>query len=364
MRFDSPWVFIIVFLAPVWVWLSLRKPPGRLRLPTLDASVHAGRTWRNRLIYLPLTLRIAAVFLLVLALGRPQQGAQIVRDVSKGMAIEIVVDRSGSMGEEIAVPGSFAKRLDVVKEVCQGFVFGNGRDLRGRQDDLIGIISFARYAETTCPLTLSHEIVGDFMERIQAASRKEDDGTAIGDALALAAARLKNAEESLSRIDPQRKTAPEGTPEHSPGGAYSIKNKIIILLTDGHNNAGKRTPEQGAALAAGWGVRVYALGIGGAQSSLSIRTPFGEDRSSTGETGVDQEILERIASDTGGRFWLADSAEKLRQVYAEIDRLETSEITAPRFSQYSEKFTAFVVAALAAIFLELLLANTLLRRIP
>ncbi len=348
MRFSSPRVLFILLALPLWVWSARRnRPAGSIVLPTLDAAADAGRSWRNRLSIVPFCLRILAVALLIFALARPQRGGGVVRDVNRGIAIEMVVDRSSSMADHISCKGSSLKRIDLVKQMIREFISGNGKELRGRTDDLVGVVSFARYAETLCPLTLSHDVLLDFMKRVDVAGRRQD-GTAIGDALALAAARLKDADTS---------------PAHSSSKSYSIKSKVIILLTDGHNNAGKRTPEQGAALARKWGVRIYALGIGGDRSSLEIKTPFG-DRQVSNRNGIDRELLRGIASQTGGKFWLADSPGKIRRICSTLDRLEKSRVYAPRFSRYSEKFHPLVIAALMLIALEQILSLGVLRKIP
>jgi Ca-activated chloride channel family protein len=186
------------------------------------------------------------------------------------------------------------------------------------------------------------------------AQTSEEDGTGLGDGLALAAARVAvaGAQSQAPQEDPNPgSTIKSG--EHS-----GIKSKIVILLTDGNNNLGRRTPEQAARLAKMWGVKVYTIGIGQASSWKGPKMPY------TGRTEVDEATLESIAAETGGAFWMAESAEKLHEIYAEIDKLEKTEIEGTRFTVHAERFSAFVLVALAALLLEQLLSTTLLRRVP
>jgi Ca-activated chloride channel homolog len=374
MRFEFPWVFLIVPLIALLVWYCLSRRRGvGLRFSSVTNAVASGASFKTRLRQLPLIVRVIALVLLTIALARPQQGSEEVRDVSKGIAIEMVVDRSGSMGQEFIYEGKQSNRLEVVKKVFREFVLGNGKDLQGRPTDLIGMVAFARYPDTVCPLTLSHAALERFIESIQLVTRKNEDGTAIGDALALAAARLKTAEDllkstlgkfstpnppDLGESDPRVRTSPVTT-----GAGYQIKSKVIILLTDGQNNAGKRSPLEAARLAKEWGIRVYAIGIGGRESFVTVRTPLGDYRV-PGGPGVDEATLKTIAHETGGAFWVAESAEKLHEIYKEIDKLEQTEIESVRHIDYAERFAPFALVALALLTLEQILISTVFRRIP
>lgn len=373
MRIEFPWALLIVPLLLLIVWLNLRRQPGAgIRFSSVGAAAASGASLKTRLRHLPLTVRAVAVVLLTVGLARPQQGHEEVRDVSRGIAIEMVVDRSGSMGQELTYERSQLNRLEVVKRVFREFILGNGKDLQGRPSDLIGMVAFARYADTICPLTLSHGALDRFIESIQVVTRKNEDGTAIGDALALAAARLRTAEEMLK--SPHRQLPPHGSQDSSQGepppfqdlGAnkdYQIKSKVVILLTDGQNNAGKRSPIEAARLAKEWGIKVYAIGIGGRESFMTIKTPLG-DYKVPGGPGVDEATLNGIAEETGGAFWLAESADKLHEIYKEIDKLERTEIESVRHIDYAERFAPFLLAALGLLALEQLLVATLFRRVP
>lgn len=374
MRFEFPWALLLLPLIAFLVWRGLgRSPSPALKYSSVRLAAASGTSVRTRLRHLPLIIRVTAVVLLTVGLARPQQGREEVRDVSKGIAIEMVVDRSGSMGQELIYEGRQLNRLDVVKRLFREFIMGNGKDLQGRPTDLIGLVAFARYPDTVCPLTLSHGALDRFIESIQIVTRKNEDGTAIGDALALAAARLRTAEDVLHVS--RGKASNAGTAEQGetgvrlgkpPGGAnvdYQIKSKVIILLTDGQNNAGRRSPLEAARLAKEWGIKIYAIGIGGRESFVTIKTPLG-DYKVPGGPGVDEATLKTLAGETGGAFWLAESAEKLHEIYREIDKLERAEIESIRHIDYAERFLPFVLAALLLLLLEQILISTLFRRIP
>ena len=322
-----------------------------MHFSSLGNARAAGGSIKRRLALLPLALRLVAIFLLVVALARPQMGREKVKDVTKGIAIEMVLDRSGSMGAEMEYGGMRLNRLEVVKRVFEEFVTGNGAELDGRPNDLIGMISFARYADTMAPLTLGHGALIRFLDSIDLVKRRNEDGTAIGDALALAAARLKTAEEDIARFS--------GAGEKE----YDIKSKVIILLTDGQNNYGRRTPLDAAELAAEWGIKIYAIGVGSREGVKTVRTLLGSFKVPSGG-GVDTGMLERLAERTGGIARVAEDEQSLRAIYAEIDELERSEIESVRYVDYRELFVPFAAAAFAMLLLEALLASTILRRIP
>jgi Ca-activated chloride channel family protein len=352
MHFESPLSFLLLLAIPFLIWIRYRRvKPGTLRFPTIRNAVKSGRTIRQRFLWLPSFLRVLALIFLTIALARPQTGTEQIRDITQGIAIEMVVDRSGSMGQEMEYRGTKMNRLEVVKMVFKEFALGNNHDLQGRPSDLIGIISFARYPDTTCPLTLAHGALSPFINNIKLVQTREEDGTAIGDALALAAARLKKIDDTIS-LQKQR-----GDDE------YTIKSKVIILLSDGENNRGKRSPLEAAELAAKWGIKVYTIAIGGGDSRTSIRTPFGVYKIPARQ-GVDTDTLQSIAEQTGGFFQKAEDEESLREIYKQIDEMEKTEIESIKFIDYKETFLPFVYIVLFLIGLEILLRETIFRKIP
>ncbi len=359
MTFETPWAFLLLLILPVIIYRyvsrsSLGLRPGMLLFSSTRLAVGAGTSLRSRLLHLPFILRLMTLILLIIALARPLAGMEKIYDISRGVAIEVVLDRSSSMNAEMIFAGEQLNRLEVAKRVLLEFVQGNKGDLGGRPNDLIGLITFARYADTACPLTLAHGALASFVEPIELVNRKTEDGTAIGDALALAAARLQKAEATIRR---QALVAGTGEP------AYEIKSKIIILLTDGEQNAGRRTPQEAAELAKKWGIKIYTIGIGGQESLLRVPTLFGTQVIQRGP-GIDKQTLSALAQATGGIFRMAEDGDALRAVYTEIDSLEKSEIESIRYMDYTERFTPFALAGLIMLALEILLRTTYFRRIP
>jgi Ca-activated chloride channel family protein len=350
MRLANPWALTALLILPFLLYWGMGvKRRAAISFSSL-ALLPKSRGWRGRLAHLPLFLRLAALALIIIAIARPQAGMEKIQEVNKGIAIEMVVDRSGSMGQNMEFDGSDLSRLAVVKKVFGEFVNGSGK-LPGRPNDLIGLITFARYADTICPLTLAHAPLNSFLDTIKLVGQKSPENrTSIGDAIALAAARLKTAEQSLAQQSKNR------------AGNYTIKSKIIILLTDGGNNAGKRLPDEAAELAAKWGIKIYTIGVGG-DDVVKVKTLFGTQMVRTGN-GVDRKSLARLAERTGGIFRMAGDAKALRSVYKEIDKLEKSEVTSVRFLDYKEYFFNFALAAFILLISELILRCTIFRKIP
>ena len=351
MRFASPWVLLVLLAVPLILYFQLfRHRRGSIRFSSILHAGQSGRSAIQQIFRLPLLIRVLLMVLLALALARPQEGTEKVFEVSKGIAIEMVVDRSGSMGAEMEFDGGLLTRLDVVKSVFAEFINGNDDELTGRPNDLVGMITFARYSDTICPLTLAHGVLSRFLENVKLVTRKSEDGTAIGDALALAAARLKTAEETLSG---------QGSVKDDN---YEIKSKIIILLTDGENNMGSRSPMQAAALAKEWGIKIYTVGVG-VDAVIQVQTPFGLRRMRAGR-GVDRKTLKALAEATGGVFRMAEDGDALREIYQEINQLEKSEVESVRWIDYREFFTIFATIALALLVLEIIMNCTIFRKIP
>ncbi len=352
MRFAAPQAFLLLTLLPLVAWFYLRR--GRTATVRFSSLRHVGslrRSVRLRARPLLLILRLAALALLVVAIARPQTSRSEARVSTEGVALEMVVDRSSSMRAEMDFEGERLNRLEVVKRVFTEFVVGNGDDLPGRPHDLVGMIAFARFADTAAPLVRAHDALVQFVRGTKIVQFEAEDGTAIGDALALAAARLKRAEEDLARWT-----------ESGNADAFKIKSKAIILLTDGRNNAGDLTPGQAAALARDWGIKIYAIGIGGGEEFITVQTPLGTVRVPTG--GMDEATLRTVAEVSGGRYFVAADGDALRNVYREIDRLEKTEIETLEFSRHDEAFLPYALVAGLLLLSEIVLSNTWLRRAP
>lgn len=353
-RFALPIALVLLLGAPVvFSLLRARERTSPLSLPTPPSDHDLPSTWRTSLRWIPAALRVAAVVLLAIAIARPQSVEGRTETSTEGIAIQLVVDRSGSMRETMRTPSGEARKMDVVKEVVLRFITGDEQlGLKGRDGDMVGLIGFAAYADTLCPLIRSHEPLEQIARDIDTVTSRAEDGTAIGDALALAAARLKNAEDEVAR---QNRDADAGAPE------FDIKSKAIVLITDGVNNRGSYDPVQAAQLAADWGIKVYAIGVGG--QVITTDTLFGPRTIAVGGN-IDERTLRRIAELTGGKAFVADSAESLIEVVAAIDALERSAIRSVEHVSADELFMPFAALALLALGAEILLANLVFRSLP
>jgi len=340
MRFAHWPVLLLALLVPL-LWYYWSRPRNRATIRFSDLSVlrrAAGTGWARVRLILPL-LRTAALLCLIVGVARPQRADESSRVFAEGIAIQLVVDRSGSMLDgDLSPRGQRWTRLDVVKEVVRRFVSGEGDELPGRTNDLVGLIAFARYPDSVCPLTLDHASLLETLQQTQIVDARrfpDDDGTAIGDALALAVERLK---------DLKRATG--------SGEQLVITSRVVILLTDGENNAGVLTPEQAGELAATYGIKVYTILAGTGQ-----RTPIGR-------LPVDDADLRKIADLTGGRHFRAADPQALLKVYAQIDQLERSRVEERRFLRWSELNRPWLLAAFICVCGLVFLDSTWLRKIP
>ncbi len=354
IHWESRWALALL-PAVVVAWIVLAGLSRRAPRGGLSSSAGLSmlpRTLRQRLMWLPTAACWVGMLLLTLGLARPQFGIGRVETSSEAVAIQLVVDRSGSMNQYMEVDGALVSRINAVKSVLRDFLLGDGKELTGRPSDLVGLVTFARFAETACPVVRDPRTLTQLVETIETAQARYEDGTAIGDGLALAAARLKRTEDELKNRRKSGRNEPDLT----------IKSKVIVLLTDGDNNAGEADPIDAAKLAAEWGIKVYTIGIGaGADSYQVIRTPIGEQRVRV-PSNVDETSLKRIAELTGGTYHRAQDGEALRRVYAEIDRLEKSSVNTVEYTDWQEKFVFPVSVGGALVAAGLLLGSTWLRR--
>lgn len=363
MKFATPWALLLLLAVPLVLYLRRGgRGKGSVLFSSLDVAEGTARSTRRKMLWIPFALEVIALAAIAIALARPQQGMKREHDLSKGIAIEMLIDTSSSMDIGMSFSGQTESRLEVAKRVFEEFVSGTdqseGADevdeedlLEGRPNDLIGLVTFARYADTICPATLGHDALVHFVRDLEIEDRPNEDGTAIGDALALAAARLKTLEEAY--------LAGSDNPEQD----YEIKSKVIILLTDGENNCGRHLPAEGAALAKEWGIKIYAIGFGKEKVTREIDTPEGP-KEVTVSMGADTKTLAMLADATDGLFRMAEDADSLRSIYAEINELETSEMLSTSRFDYRERFLPFALLALLALALEATLRSTWLRKIP
>ncbi|MBX3322021.1 MAG: VWA domain-containing protein [Phycisphaeraceae bacterium] len=346
-RWQWPWMLVLLVLVPIVLLASRDRAQSGVMYTQNDLLAAGRRSWRVRFAWLPAFLRAVSIALIVVALARPQQFEGHTRTTIEGVAIQLVIDRSSSMEQPMRWGSQMSTRIEVTRAMAKEFVQGpdstSERD-RGRQGDMIGLVGFAGFADTLCPLVRSHAALITMIDQIETASIRGEDGTAIGSALQLAAARLKNAEAEIARNTARSDQAPD----------FVIKSKVVILLTDGANNRGI-SPIDAAHLAAEWGIRVYTIGIGDTSSDNALRSLFTPME-------VDRDLLQRIASITGGRYFSAADAEAMRQVYNQIDELERSKVEIEEFTDYIELYRPLAIAAFAAILLESLLRTLVLRR--
>lgn len=343
MRLALPWMLILLLAVLKMIVDHFRMSGGpALTFSTLASFKKVSKTTRQRFMPLLFWLQVMALILLIFAAARPQTKDMTSGTPKEGVAIELVVDVSSSMDIAMPFQESSMSRMDVTKVVVEQFV-------QERPNDLLGLISFARFADTVCPLTLSHESLLFFIRDLEIESRPNEDGTAFGDAVSLAAARLKTAEE---RYD-----------EEDADGGYQIKSKVIILLTDGNNNCGRHLPMEGAALAAHWGIRLHTIAITDPPEMKTIQTPEGPVEIEA-EPLVQERILQKMAEETGGIYRRATDEVSLHDVYNEINAMEKSEIESARYHTYNDIFQPFAAFGLLLLIGHSVLTATWLRRIP
>lgn len=360
MQLYSPWALLLLLILPVMAYLTRRKRrTAAVRFPSLTDMKGTLISWRLKLRPLLKVTRFACLALLIIALARPRKGTEISEIATEGVAIEVVADRSGSMQTEMDYHGRKLNRLQVVKRVLAEFIKGDEKGLAGRSSDLVGLITFARYADTKCPLVHSHNVLLEFLKKTEIVMRAED-GTAIGDALALAAARLKKAEEEIERRRAQLGITDEKAEDES---GFKIKSKVIILLTDGRNNTGQYSPLEAAQLAKEWGIKIYTVGIGSAQAYTTIRTMLGTYKVPT-QDNIDEGLLKAIAENTGAFYGRAGDAKTLHNIVKKIDSLEKTKVKSVQYTQYAEHFGPWTMTAVLLLAGEMLSGCTIFRKIP
>ncbi len=331
MILHTPLILILVPLtAAALVYAHRRREYGGLIFSSREPLEKLGSGLKvilSRNLYLA---RIAALALITVALARPQSPVADSRVRSEGIDIVLALDTSTSMlAEDFKLGGKRQNRVDVVKDVVRDFI-------RGRKNDRIGIIAFAARGYVISPLTLDYNWLLQNLERVKAGMI--EDGTAIGSGIA----------SSLNRL---RET--------------TAKSKIVILLTDGRNNAGDVAPVTAAEAAKALGIRVYTIGAGSkGPVPYPARDFFGRLVYQQIEIDLDEDLLEKVASITGGRYFRATDTESLRAIYKEIDSLEKTPMEERGYEEYRELFPYFLVPGLIVLLLEIILGNTLLRRLP
>ena len=285
-QFQDPWLFLLLAVIPLLIYRALKNRPATLHFSSLDSLKILHSKGVAFLAAIPLILRCLAIALLVTALARPQEGRKSTEILSAGVDILLAIDTSGSMrAMDFEKNNQPVDRLSVVKDVVSEFI-------DSREFDRMGMVVFGNEAFTQCPLTLDHDILHSFLNKLQIGVA--GDSTAIGSAIGISVKRLKD---------------------------LVSKSKVIILLTDGRNNAGNITPYQAAEIAKTYGIKIYTVGVGTkGDAPFPMNAPFGQ-RMLMQRVAIDEVSLKKIAEQTGGRYFRATDSDSLKQIYAQIDSL-------------------------------------------
>jgi Ca-activated chloride channel family protein len=325
MRFASPGFLLLLLPVLALLWLERSKRMSAVRFPDvsfLRAHQGVGRYWRPLL----LLLNTAALVLMVLALARPQRGRVIEEVESRGVDIMLCMDVSQSM----STPDLQPDRISAAKQRAAEFI-------RKREGDRIGLVVFANGSMTLCPLTLDRSVLAAIISRLQLGTL-DGSRTAIGMGLSSAVARLKDS---------------------------TARSKVVILLTDGLNNAGEIDPQTAARLAQSFGIKLYCIGVGSRTPvTVMVNDPVWGTRPQTVAADFDMKTLEDAAALTGGRAYEASDNDALKRIYDDIDRLETTHFKTARHTLYSERAGEFLLPAVALFLLGSIVPAVAFRRLP
>lgn len=352
MEFSPPFLIVSVCILVLGVPLMIfRYRKGRgvatVKFSSLGSLRRIPPSLSHRLRHILPLLRLLALVLVLFAFSRPRRGDEYTQVSTKGIAIQMVVDRSSSMvASTLRYRGERLTRLEVVKEVFKLFVRGDGEELEGRKNDLVGLTTLDAFPEEECPLTLDHATLLSFVESMTPAPPVEDK-TAIGDAIYRAVLSLIVADDYVREATGSDRE-------------YKIQSKIIILLTDGEHNYGDLDPVEAAEFARENNIKIYTIAITGEDEMERDFFGFLIPRMMRGFNTKD---IEESAQITGGIFEEATDGESLKKIYEKIDRLEKSQFK-QTFLRYHELYQWPVLAALACLWLEIFLSTTWFRKIP
>lgn len=327
MFFEYPallWLLVIpalMLVHYVYIELSGRRP--HLRVPDIKFWKAGGRSVLGVIRHLPFLLRTIALVMIIIAIARPRSSTKMDKIDTEGIDIVLAMDVSTSMLARDFTPD----RISAAKDIAIEFI-------SQRPSDRMGIVVFAGESYTQCPLTTDRATLINLMKEIETGFI--EDGTAIGNGLATAVARMQNSD---------------------------AKSRVVILLTDGVNNSGEITPQTAADIAKTYGIRVYTIGVGAnGTAPYPVMTPWGVQMQNV-EVEIDENLLKNIAETTGGRYFRATDNTKLSEIYSEINKMEKARTTIDSFPIYKELFTGFALIALACLLLEVLI-SFILRRLP
>lgn len=326
-QFGNPeflWFLLVIPGMIVWYVLRSKQSIASITYSSLSILENLKPSWRVRLRHIPFILRCIVIAFLIFAFARPQTSARGENIFSEGIDITLVLDISGSMLAEDFQPN----RLEAAKKVAREFI-------DGRISDRIGLVIFAGESFTQCPLTTDYQVLKDLLSKVKMGML--EDGTAIGEGIANGVNRMRNSKS---------------------------KSKVMILLTDGVNNRGAIDPATGAQIAQSFGIRIYTIGVGTrGYAPYPVQTPFGIQYQRM-EVDIDETMLKQVASLTGGQYFRATGNQKLKEIYAEIDKMEKSKIEVKEFRRYTELFYQYVIIAFSLLMIEFIFSGFILRKIP
>lgn len=332
MKFTNIECLLLLFLLiPYIIWYIKQY---HTTLPALQVSStwayqKTPRSWKTYLVHAPFVLRLFTMVMLILILARPQSSNNWQNSKIEGIDIMLAMDVSTSMLAEDLLPN----RIEAAKMVATEFI-------NARANDNIGLTVFAGESFTQCPLTSDHGVLLQLLHNVSgdlASHGLIDDGTAIGMGLANAISRLKESK---------------------------AKSKVIILLTDGTNNMGDISPLTAADIAKKFGVRIYTIGVGkDGTARYPVQTMSGVQYINV-PVEIDEETLQSIAAGSDGKYFRAGSTNQLKKVYTEIDQLEKTKLNVKRYSKREEEYMGYALIAFFCLLLDVLLRNTILKRIP
>ncbi|AFN73640.1 von Willebrand factor type A [Melioribacter roseus P3M-2] len=327
IEFANQWILYLLLLLPLLFysyWKRRDNYSPSILFSSLKLFGDVPRGIKERLVHLPALLRLLGIGALIVAFARPQTFSSGENIYTEGIDIAIVLDVSGSMLAEDFKPN----RLEAAKNVIGDFI-------RGRTNDRIGLVIFAGESFTQCPLTIDYNVLRNLLAEIK--SGMIQDGTAIGNAIANGVNRLKDS---------------------------NAKSKVMILLTDGVNNAGEIDPVTAAQIAQKFGIRIYTVGVGSlGQAPYPFQTPFGIRRQMV-PVEIDENLLKQISEITGGKYFRATSNRKLAEIYEEIDKLEKTKVEVTSYRHAKELFFFWALGGLILLLTEFSLEKFYLRKLP
>lgn len=328
MFFEYPrllWLLVIpalLVLHYIYIEKAGRRP--HMRVSTAVPWKKHGRSFMTFFRHVPFVLRTFALVMIVISIARPRSSEELSKVDTEGIDIVLAMDVSTSMLARDLTPD----RINASKDIAIEFI-------SQRPSDRMGIVVFAGESFTQCPLTTDRATLINLMKEVQ--TDLIEDGTAIGNGLATAVARLKDSD---------------------------ARSRVVILLTDGVNNSGEVSPQTAAEIAKTYGVRVYTIGVGKeGMAPYPVMTPFGVQVQNM-KVEIDEKLLKEVAESTGGRYFRATDNTKLAEIYSEINKMEKAKTTVDSFPVYKELFGPFALAALIALLLELFFKWFIIRRLP